>query len=506
MKSVLDYLNKTEKQYADKILYADENSAYTFSEVRRESRRIASFLAGKIPARRPVVVLTQKSARTLVAYMGVVSAGCFYVPIDSSMPALRIKTIIDKISPDVILSDRASVLPEGVDESKLYTIEDILASDIEISQEVYKREEDIIDTDALYVIFTSGSTGTPKGVVASHRGVIDYIDAVVSAFGIDDTDILGNQSPLDYDGSIRDIYGAMKTGATMQIIPKQLFSVPIKLFEYLNEKKITSISWAVSAVSLPVTFGAFEKVVPAYIKRVLFAGSVMPPSKLKVWQENLPDAMYVNHYGPTETTGTCTYHIVSEKVSDDTRLPIGKPFYNTRIVLIKEDGSEAKTGEVGEICVVSNGLALGYFGDVQKTGEVFVQNPLNKYCCERMYKTGDLAKADENGVLWFHGRQDHQIKHMGHRIELGEIECAAKEIDRVKDCACLYFKEKEHIYLFYVGENINKREITLELRKRLPDFMLPRRFVRLEKLPLRPNGKTDLEILKGMLGKKELCE
>ena len=456
-----------------------------------------------MPAGSAVCVYTKKSAKTLLAYFGAVSAGCFYIPIDSSLPEMRIKTIMERSCPALIIKDD-SPLPEGID-TDILLLESALSADIDMPA-VSKREDGIKSEDPLYVIFTSGSTGVPKGVVASHGGVIEYIDAVTKTFGFDDTDVIGNQSPLDYDGSIRDIYGAASVGASVEIIPKQLFSVPIKLFEYLNEKKITSISWAVSAVSLPVTFGAFDACLPKYIRRVLFAGSVMPPSKLKVWQKNLPGALYVNHYGPTETTGTCTYHIVDKEVSDDTVLPIGKPFENTEVVLIKEDGSEAGIGEVGEICVISGGLALGYYKDSEKTNEVFCEWTFPSGKKERMYKTGDLAKKDENGVLWFHGRRDHQIKHMGHRIELGEIECAAREIGEVKDCACLYHKEKEHIYLFYVGGDINKRMITLELRKRLPDFMLPRRFIRMDSLPLRPNGKTDIQVLKEMLGKKELCE
>ena len=182
----------------------------------------------------------------------------------------------------------------------------------------------------------------------------------------------------------------------------------------------------------------------------------MPCKYLKIGQPNLPDVMFVNQYGPTEATASCTYYVVDKQVEDDTVLPIGVPYENYRIILLNEDGTETEKGKTGEICVSGPILALGYYGDKERTEQSFVQNPLNNNYRELIYKTGDLGSFREDGILEFHGRKDRQIKHMGHRIELGEIEETAKQIDGVEDCCSLYYKEKEQLYLFYTGSASSK--------------------------------------------------
>jgi acyl-coenzyme A synthetase/AMP-(fatty) acid ligase len=221
----------------------------------------------------------------------------------------------------------------------------------------------------------------------------------------------------------------------------------------------------------------------------------MPCRYLKIWQENLPDVLYVNQYGPTEATASCTYYVVKEKVEDDTVLPIGVPYENYGILLLNEDNTATAPGEVGEICVTGPVLALGYYGDAQRTAESFLQNPLNPNYRELIYKTGDLGSFNADGDLEFHGRKDRQIKHMGHRIELGEIESTASEITGVDECCALYYKEKELLYLFYTGEATSK-EIVLHFRAVLPAFMVPRKLIKLDMLPRLPNGKLDMTTLK----------
>ena len=189
--------------------------------------------------------------------------------------------------------------------------------------------------------------------------------------------------------------------------------------------------------------------------------------------------------------------MVSEKVDEDTVLPIGKPYENYGILLLDENNQAVAPGEQGEICVRGPVLALGYYGDAQRTAETFIQNPLNPNYRELIYRTGDLGRFGEDGNLYFHGRKDRQIKHMGHRIELGEIETAACKIDGVSECCALYYKEKELLYLFYTGEATSK-EIVLHFRSTLPAFMVPRKLIKLETLPRLPNGKLDMQTMKSM--------
>jgi len=287
----------------------------------------------------------------------------------------------------------------------------------------------------------------------------------------------------------------VKLGASTVILPKNEFAMPTKLFETLNEYHVTTLCWSVAGVELPAKLGAFDVIKPEYVKKVCFSGSVMPCKYLKIWQQNLPDVRYVNQYGPTEATASCTYYIVKEQVEDDTVLPIGVPYENYQILLLNEDHTQTAPGQVGEICVAGPILALGYYGNPEKTAESFLQNPLNPNYRELIYKTGDLGRFREDGILEFHGRKDRQIKHMGHRIELGEIEATACQIPGIIECCALYQKEKELLYLFYSGE-VTAKEIAVHFRKVLPAFMVPRKTVNLDAVPHLPNGKVDMQTLK----------
>ncbi len=161
-------------------------------------------------------------------------------------------------------------------------------------------------------IFTSGSTGRPKGVVVSHRSVIDFMEYFTELFSITAQDVIGNQAPFDFDVSVKDIYATLKAGATMEILPKQLFSFPAKLLDYLCERRVTTAIWAVSALCIISTLNGFSYRVPTHLNKILFSGEVMPVSHLNIWREHLPDALFVNLYGPTEITCNCTYYIVDK--------------------------------------------------------------------------------------------------------------------------------------------------------------------------------------------------
>jgi amino acid adenylation domain-containing protein len=494
--SVLNWLDNTVKAYENKTVFTDSERSITFAEFDRYTKSVGTFLADKVSTNSPVIVMSGRHALTPACFLGVVRAGCFYAPMDATMPVSRLNQIIGVIKSDYMLVDKEHLeIAQKLDfDGTIFVMEDII--DTPANEDLLaKARVGLNQTSPLYVIFTSGSTGVPKGVITSHHSLMCYIDAVCKVLYINDSDVMGNQSPLDYIAAIRDIYFPIKTGASTVIIPKNEFSMPTQLFETLNKNKVTALCWSVAGIELPAKLGAFDIVKPEYLKKVCFSGSVMPCKYLKIWQEALPDVLYVNQYGPTEATASCTYYVVEGKVEDDTVLPIGVPYENYTITLLNDDNTATEQGKTGEICVSGPILALGYYGDTERTNQSFVQNPLNPNYRELIYKTGDLGSFDENGILQFHGRKDRQIKHMGHRIELGEIEEAAKQLKGVTDCCALYYKEKEHLYLFYTGDATSK-EIVLHFRQILPAFMVPRKLVNLEKLPQLPNGKTDMQTLK----------
>ena len=499
--SVLEWLISTKDKYPDKIALIDAEESYTYAQYYAKSVGIAKCIINKsIGMKQPVVVYLEKSAKVLVSFMGIAASGNFYSPIDIDMPASRVNKILETLAPKLVITTaELKVEFEKYDYSGDFILYEDIAP-LEEDDNVCETINKIIDTDLLYVLFTSGSTGTPKGVCISHRGVIDYIDWVTETFEIEESDRFANQAPFYFDNSILDIYSTMKTGATLYVVPKKLFSQPVPLMEYLKENQINTIFWVPSALMVISKLKAFRNVdLSDTLKRVLFCGEVMPNKQLNIWRSYLPDVQYANLYGPTEITDACTYYIVDREFADDESLPIGFPMKNTDIIVLDDtDKLVTQPGVVGELCVRGTGIAYGYYNNPEKTREAFVQNPLNTVYEEKIYRTGDLVEYNDRGELIYLSRKDFQIKHMGHRIELGEIETAVSSLEGVTSCCCLYDDKKSRIVLF-VDREMTKEEARESLSKMIPEYMIPGKINYMETFPLNANGKIDRVALKELL-------
>jgi non-ribosomal peptide synthetase component F len=270
--------------------------------------------------------------------------------------------------------------------------------------------------------------------------------------------------------------------------------MPKLLVEALDERKITTIIWAVSALCIVAGINAFKNKVPQALKKVLFSGEVMPIKMLNIWKKYLPEAMYVNLYGPTEVTVDCTYFVVEEDFLDFEAVPIGKACANMEVLLLDENLSPVKNGEPGEICVRGTGLASGYYNSPEKTSKAFVKNPERPYN-DYIYKTGDIGILREDGNIVFQARGDSQIKHLGYRIELGEIERALASIDKIKEAICFYDTENSRIVCVYEGE-CDKSEIVSSLSQIIPKYMLPNVYRKVPVMPHNQNSKIDRVKLK----------
>lgn len=496
----MEYLDKIVLQYPDKVAFSNEDPGcdLTFEMVYDRSRAIGSLLQSKGYYAEPVVVFMKKHPNAISAFFGCVYGGCYYVPIDEEMPKFRTELILQTLNPRVMICD---------DETREIALSMNFAGEILLYSEAIKAEIDEcalnrirdkqIDTDPIYIVFTSGSTGIPKGVVACHRSVIDYIENLSEVLEFNHDTRFANQTPLYFDACLKELYPTLKFGATTVIVPKSLFMFPIKLVEFLNEHKINTVCWVVSALTMISSFKTFEKIKPEYLTNIAFGSEVFPIKQLNLWKEALPNCKFTNLYGPTEATGMCCYFKVDREFDLNESVPIGGPFKNTRILLLNEKNELCKDGEEGEICVVGTSLTIGYYKNFEKTNEVFVQNPLNNIYPELIYRTGDIGKRNERGELLFVSRKDFQIKHMGHRIELGEIEVNVNNIDQIRTCCCVYDKEKDKIKLYYVGD-IETGEIISILKEKLPRYMIPNKAEKLDVMPLTANGKIDRKKLASM--------
>ena len=493
------WLDQTADRFSDKVGFGDENVNYSFSMIREKSLKIAYEIVKQGLFRKPIAILMEKSADCLIAFMAVAYSGNFYCPIDIDMPLSRKQKIVECLQPELFISKekyKNEIKNSLNGEVLLY--EEVLSSDKKVDIDaVYQQRDKCCDTDLLYVLFTSGSTGVPKGVTISHKSVIDYIDCIQEVFHIDETVTWGNQAPFYFDNSVLDIYSSIKTGASLEIIPKGLFSWPIKLIDYIIEKKINSIFWVPSEMIIVSKLKALDKYkLDGRIKRILFCGEVMPCKCLNYWKKSIPSALYANLYGPTEITDACTYYIVDRNFDDDEPLPIGKPFKNTDVMLLNDqDEIIEEYDQIGEICVRGSSLSFGYYNNKEKTNQVFIQNPLNDRYNEYIYRTGDLGKYNSFGEIIYLARKDFQIKHMGHRIELGEIETMASAVEGIAMSCCLYDDKRRRIVMFYEGDT-ETNKLICDLRDKLPDYMVPSKVIAIDNMPLNINGKIDRVKLK----------
>lgn len=498
MRNVLEYLEMTAPRVPEKVAIGAPEGSLSYGELLRQAKSVGSFLHGTGLYGKSVVVFMHKSPQTIAAFLGAIYAGCYYVPLDEEMPAHRIGLIFDTLRPEAVIYDETTrkalnALPYS---GASYLYREISETPVAEDALAAIREKQL-DTDPIYIVFTSGSTGVPKGVVGCHRAVIDYIENLCPVLQPDETSVFGNQTPLYFDAFLKEVFPAFRYGGTVWLIPRQLFMFPVKLVEFLNEYRINTVCWVVSALTMISSFGTFRKVKPKYLRTVAFASEVFPMKQFALWREALPEARFINFYGPTECTGVCCYYVVDREFGMDEKLPIGRPFRNTGILLLDENDREPAPGEQGEICVRGTCLTLGYYRNPEKTAEVFVQNPLNHLYPETIYRTGDIGRYNGRGELEFLSRKDYQIKHMGHRIELGEIEVVAQQCENVNTAGCLFDGEKKKIVLYYTGA-CTPAELTAYLKDKLPRYMIPNLVRQLDGMPYTPNGKLDRKTLKAM--------
>ncbi len=488
--NILSRFEKIVNDYPDKTAIADENSSCSFSELKREAIHRSLLLAGK--ADQPIGVLIDRSTTTIINILSVLYSGNYYVPLDPKMPEEKLRSIIEETGMPVILSSDST---EGIFE-QLHFVNDV--QEKADSLELPLQMEDFDHNRPLYMVYTSGSTGKPKGVLKSHLSMISFMDAYIKKYGFSSTDIIGNQSPFFFDAAAKDLYLMMFSGATMEIIPSNLFASPYNLVDYLNQKKINFISWVPSMLSIIVQVDTFDDIVPKYLDKVFFVGETFPIKQLKKWISTLPDIKYVNLFGSSEVAGVFTTYDINEISDDLDFLPIGKAMPNCGVYLI--DGSKVITepGVLGEVYVSGDSLATCYYNDEEKTKQKFIVSDNITGKNERYFVTGDIAKYDSDGNLVFVTRKDFQIKRMGHRIELGEIEAKANACPLIKRSCCVYNETNKQLVLFYepAADDIKAKEIKSFLKENLSDYMVPNKIKEMESLPLNANGKINRKLLK----------
>lgn len=492
--SVLDFLDQgLWRQEPQRPWVRDRGLNWTLDAFSELSHRIGSALAGMgIGPFSVVGVFLPNSAWILAADFGIMRAGGAFMNLDVTVPAERLQGLLANVKPAVMVTDADHLeLLRSIFDGPIHLIGE-LAEHAITAGILDARRREATDADPACLITTSGSTGVPKAVALPHRGLIDFGEWFDRTFDFSGSDVVGSLSPLFFDGYIPGLLMSLYHGGQFVILPKESASFPAVLVEHLRTEKISFIFWVPSTLTPIANFRLLDTATLPDLRFVGFAGEVMPPLPLAYLRRALPQARFVNFYGPIEVSVICTYFEVPADFPDDLPVPIGHACGNSSVLLLNERDEPCAPGEHGELCARGSCVALGYWNDPERTAERFARNPLVANYPEIIYRTGDVAYRDEAGVIHFIGRRDFQIKHQGYRIDLAEIEHVLGVTAGIRSLCILYDAKKKQIIAVYDDD----RTLTLgDLRKsisdKLPKYMYPHVLHKHSPMPLNPNGKID---------------
>nr|WP_068893283.1 amino acid adenylation domain-containing protein [Pedobacter panaciterrae] len=494
-KTILDLFSQTVLNNPGSTAVVYEGKKLTYAQLNEKSNQLANYLISKgVKTETLVPICIKPSLETIIGIIGIIKAGAAYIPIDPEFPEQRINYMIAESTASVLVCDTETVkrIKEAGNREIIY-LDD---SKSQIWQTTATTTPISISAkNLIYVIYTSGSTGNPKGVMIEHGSIIDYFDGLnskLSTLADCKSFALGSTIATDLGNTI--LFNALISGGELHLFAKDRFNNPEYIHQYFNNYNIDCLKIVPSHWRFLRHQGNF--LLPS--KLLMFGGESLPGEYIKEIRKANSECVVVNHYGPTETTIGKLMHIVDKNMDYPTSAPIGKPFGNTVPHILNKDLNYCAIGVPGELYIGGSGVARGYLNNPELTSKMFIDRYAEKIET-RFYKTGDLVRWLPDGAIEFLGRIDDQVKIRGNRIELGEIQNALLKHADVKECAIIVDEDINHEkrLVAYVAVNtvFNKDSIINHLKMTLPEFMVPRILIELDKIPLTANGKLDRKSL-----------
>ncbi|MGE0131182.1 MAG: amino acid adenylation domain-containing protein [Blastocatellales bacterium] len=522
-----DYVIKRADKTPEATAIVASQERISYQQIENASNQIARTLksAGCKKGDR-VCLLAPKSPAAIINLIGILKADCAYVPLDPSSPAPRLAKIVASCEPRCILITESvtdlldDLLSEinlpvtpvvglmdrigsaGISERRNFKI-GFTNDDVENHSSTH-LDYQAGSEDLAHILFTSGSTGNPKGVMIKHSNVIHFVEWAVRYFDINSEDRVSGHPPLHFDLSTFDIYGSFAAGAQLHLVPAELNLLPNKMADFIRNSELTQWFSVPSALNYLAKLDVVRQNDFPALKRLLWCGEVFPTPALRYWMQRLPHVNFTNLYGPTEATIASSYYTVQKcPAADSDPVPIGFACAGEELLILDDNLKPVAQSEIGNLYIRGIGLSPGYWRDPEKTDSAFIRNPLGASPDDRIYRTGDLARAGDDGLVYFLGRADSQIKSRGYRIELGEIETALNALGLTQDCAVVAINTERFegaiICCAYVpspGREVTSILLRGMVGKSLPGYMLPARWMCLDRMPLNVNGKYDRRKLK----------
>jgi D-alanine--poly(phosphoribitol) ligase subunit 1 len=455
-----------------------------------------------------------KKPLSFALMLAALRCGVAYACLDVASPIARTQKILQTCCPRLLFYDDRDYSRTMEELSSLSSIplvmleESILpVASAEQRAQLAAEAGKVDGATIAYVMFTSGSTGNPKGVAVTHQNVLHFIAWGQGRFLVTESDNFANLSPMYFDNSVFDFYVGLFSGASLSPIPRELLTQPYEMAAYIGKLQCTIWFSVPSLLIYMMTMKALRAEQLPALRALIFGGEGYPKIELqKLYRQFSSQAVIVNVYGPTECTCICSaYDLTAQDFEDLQGLPtLGHLNQNFDYLILDDNDSPADTGE---LCLVGPNVASGYFNDLERTQTSFVTLTDSRRFMKRMYRTGDVVR-EAKGQLFFVGRKDNQVKHLGYRIELEEIEYALLKAAGIRQAAVVYHRVND-AYGKLVGfvdalSDVEDKIVLAELSQLLPAYMIPSRIVVMDCLPKNPNGKVDRQALLRSLNERSV--
>ena len=483
------------------VIYRDRQ--LTYRELNDRANQLAHYLQDLGVTPEVLVGLcVDRSLEMIIGLLGILKAGGAYVPLDPAYPAERLSYMVEDAKISVLLTQ--SQLKSQLPEHQAQVI--YLDSDWETVARCSKENPPIVNTgdNLAYVIYTSGSTGKPKGVMIPHSALSSFVQTAVTEYGIEASDRLLQFASINFDVAVEEIFPCLLAGSTLVVRTNEAIAELGTFCRTCQDLRLT-------VLNLPTAYwhglvnelASGEVDLPDCVRLVIIGGEKVLPEFVKLWQEYLNRSgkdglQLINSYGPTETTVSATMYRILASTTIASEVPIGRSFSHLQAYILDRHQQPVPIGVPGELYLGGDGLARGYLNRPELTDEKFVTNFLDSKSA-RLYKTGDLVRYLPDGNIEYIGRIDKQVKIRGFRIELGEIETVIARHPDVRQVAVIDREDtpgdKRLVAYLVPGQNFPSSELRSFLAERLPNYMIPSAYVKLDSLPITPSGKIDRHAL-----------